>query len=54
MATAESADQALARVLSQLEQLLAMDDADVVISELLRKFNAVTNLSGWNDPSQRH
>ena len=48
------ADRALARVLSQLEQLCAKDDADQVISGLLRKFNAVTGLSGWSDPSQRH
>jgi hypothetical protein len=49
-----NADEALARVLSQLEQLCAKDDADAVISGLLRKFNAVTGLSGWTDPSQRH
>jgi hypothetical protein len=48
------ADRALARVLSQLEQLCAKDDADQIISGLLRKFNAVTGLSGWSDPSQRH
>jgi hypothetical protein len=48
------ADRALARVLSQLEQLCAKDDAEQVISGLLRKFNAVTGLSGWSDPSQRH
>lgn len=48
------ADQALCRVLGQLEQLCAMDDADQLISGLLRKFNAVTNLSGWVDPAQLH
>lgn len=48
------ADAALARVLSQLEQLCAKDDADAVLAGLLRKFNAVTGLSGWSDPSQRH
>jgi hypothetical protein len=48
------ADRALARVLSQLEQLCAKDDADQVIAGLLRKFNAVTGLSGWSDPSQLH
>jgi hypothetical protein len=49
-----SADEALARVLSQLEQLCAKDDADQVIGCLLRKFNAVTGLSGWSDPKQLH
>jgi hypothetical protein len=48
------ADRALARVLAQLEQLCAKDDADRVISDLLRQFNAVTGLSAWSDPSQRH
>jgi hypothetical protein len=48
------ADAALGRVLSQLEQLCAKDDADQLISGLLRMFNAVTNLSGWVDPAQLH
>ena len=48
------ADQALARILAQLEQLCAKDDADLVLTELLRKFNAVTGLSSWSDPSQFH
>jgi hypothetical protein len=48
------ADQALARVLSQLEQLCAKDDADQVMERLLRKFNAVTGLSGWSDPQKLH
>ena len=48
------ADAALARVLGQLEQLCAKDDADQLIARLLRQFNAVTNLSGWSDPKQLH
>ena len=48
------ADEALARVLNQLEQLCAQDDAEQVIAELLRKFNAVTGLSSWSDPTQLH
>ena len=44
------ADRALVRILAQLDQLCAKDDADQLISSLLRKFNAVTNLSGWADP----
>jgi hypothetical protein len=48
------ADQAIARILAKLEQLCAKDDANQVLTELLRKFNAVTNLSGWSDPSQFH
>ena len=48
------ADAALARILSQLEQICAQDDAEQVMSVLLRKFNAVTGLSGWSDPTQFH
>jgi len=48
------ADQALARVLAQLEQLCAKDDAEQVIGRLLRTFNAVTGLSGWSDPKKLH
>lgn len=49
-----NADEALARVINQLEQLCAQDDAEQVIADLLRKFNAVTGLSGWSDPAQLH
>ena len=48
------ADQALARVLGRLEQLCVRDDADQVIGQLLRQFNAVTGLSRWSDPKQLH
>jgi hypothetical protein len=48
------ADEALARVISQLEQLCAQDDAEQVIAGLLRKFNAITGLSGWSDPTKLH
>lgn len=47
-------DAALARVISQLEQLCGQPDAEQVIAGLLRKFNAVTGLSGWSDPKQLH
>jgi hypothetical protein len=49
-----NADEALARVLGQLEQLCACDNAEQVISGLLRSFNAVTGLSAWSDPRQLH
>lgn len=48
------ADQALARVLNELEQLCACDNADQLMAGLLRKFNAVTNLSAWSEPRQLH
>ena len=46
------ADEALARVLGQLEELCEQADADQLMGRLLRQFNAVTGLSGWSDPKQ--
>ncbi len=48
------ADRALERVLGRLEQLCALDDAEQLMSKLLRQFNAVTGLSGWSDPRRLH
>jgi hypothetical protein len=48
------ADEALARVLGRIEQICQEDGADQLIGRLLRQFNAVTNLSGWSDPTQLH
>jgi hypothetical protein len=48
------ADRALARVLGELDEICAKDDGVELISQLLRKFNAVTGLSGWSDPSKLH
>lgn len=49
-----SVEAALARIISQLEQLSTKEDADQVVSRLLRKFNVVTGLSGWADPQNLH
>lgn len=49
-----NADEALARVLKELDKLCAKDDAEQLIGKLLRQFNAVTGLSGWSDPKQLH
>ena len=49
-----NADGAIARILNQLENLCAKDDADQVISQLLRKFDVVTGLSAWSEPRQLH
>jgi hypothetical protein len=45
---------ALVRVLEKLEYLCAKDDADKVVSLLLKKFDIVTGLSAWSDPRQIH
>lgn len=47
-------EAALARILAQIEQLCTKDDADQVVSKLLRKFDVLTNLSAWSDPKNVH
>jgi len=47
-------EAALTRTLARLEQLCSRDNADKVMSDLLRKFDVVTNLSAWSDPTHAH
>src|SRR2546430_9355444 len=46
----ESVEEALTRIISQLERLSTRENADQVVSSLLCKFNVVTRLSSWSDP----
>lgn len=48
------AEKAVARILSQLEQLCMRDNADEVVSELLRKIDVLTGLSAWSRPKNLH
>ena len=47
-------ETALQKVMGQLEQLSAQDDAPQLVSSLLKKFDVVTGLSAWSDPKQTH
>ena len=49
-----SVEAALTRIISQLEHLSTKEDADQLVSSLLRKFNVVTGLSSWTDPKNVH
>jgi hypothetical protein len=49
-----SVERALGRIISQIEHLSKKQDADEVVSRLLRKFNVVTGLSSWSDPKNVH
>lgn len=44
----------LTRILVDLERLCCREDVDCHISELLRKLDLVTGLSGWSDPRPLH
>jgi len=43
-------EQALTKILSQLDHLCTSSDADQVVSRLLDQFNLVTGPDGWTDP----
>jgi hypothetical protein len=47
-------EAALTRIMGQLENLCSKDNADEVVSNLLKKFDVVTGLSGWTDPRHTH
>jgi hypothetical protein len=48
------AEEALARLMGQIEVLCQREDACQMIGELLRKLDSVTKLSAWTDPGQLH
>ena len=47
-------EAALTKILGQIDQLCSCDNADQVVSSLLKKFDIVTGLSSWSDPKQTH
>ena len=44
-----SAEQALSRLMSHLDQLCRSKDVEQVMGRLLRQFDVVTNLSAWSE-----
>ena len=47
-------EAALTKILGQLDTLCTQDNADQLVSNLLKKFDVVTGLSAWSDPRQTH
>ena len=45
-------EQALLKVMGELDRLCTKADADQVVSRLLRQFDVVTGLTAWTDPRQ--
>ena len=45
-------EQALVKVIAQLDRLCNVENADEVVGKLLRQFDVVTGLSAWTDPRQ--
>jgi hypothetical protein len=48
------AEDALMRIVAQVEQLCLRDDACELIGQLLRQLDVVTKLSAWTDPETLH
>ena len=47
-------EQALTRIIKEVEHLSLQDNAPQLISALLKKFDIVTGLSSWSDSTQTH
>jgi hypothetical protein len=47
-------ETALTKIMGQLETLCTQDNADQLVSDLLKKFDVVTGLSAWSDPKHSH
>jgi hypothetical protein len=47
-------ETALARIMSELEQLCTKDNADELVSSLLKQFDVVTGLSARSDSRRAH
>jgi hypothetical protein len=48
------AEDGVARILAQLDQLCQREDACEVMGQLLRKLDIVTKLSAWTEPDKLH
>ena len=48
------AENALCRILQEIEQLCQRDDACEVVGQLLRQLDVVTKLSAWTEPRHLH
>lgn len=48
------AENALARILQEIETLCQRDDACELVGQLLRQFDVVTKLSAWTEPQNVH
>jgi hypothetical protein len=47
-------EAALQRIMADLETLCSKENAQELVSNLLKQFDVVTGLSAWTDPKQTH
>ena len=50
----DNAENALLKIIADLDRLSEAANAEHVVAKLLREFDVVTGLSGWSDPGQTH
>ena len=46
----QNAENALLKIIADLDRLAEDANAEQVVAQLLREFDVVTGLSGWSDP----
>jgi hypothetical protein len=47
-------EEAITKIISELEHLSTQEDAPQLVASLLKKFDIVTGLSAWSDPKHSH
>lgn len=50
----QNAENALLKIIADLDRLSEEANAEQVVARLLREFDVVTGLSGWSDPCKVH
>lgn len=50
----DNAQNALLKIIADLDRLSEEANAEQVVAQLLREFDVVTGLSGWSEPSKVH
>jgi len=50
----QNAENALLKIIADLDKLSEDANAEQVVAKLLREFDVVTGLSGWSDPCKAH
>src|SRR5688500_12349972 len=50
----ENAENALLKLIADLDRLSEDANAEHVVATLLKEFDVVTGLSGWSDPAKAH
>ena len=50
----ENAENALLKIIADLDRLSEQTNAELIVAKLLKEFDVVTNLSGWSEPTKIH